>query len=85
MLKNAYFLKKIVTFRLSVESEVGWGLRPQTPRVVSLLSPTNITLLGAFLALNAVYYPKKKNKIATVNVLFLLLPHFLHLFSLQNL
>jgi len=44
MLKNAYFLEKTVKVYLSVEGSApeppfasgGWGLRPQTPRVVTL-------------------------------------------------
>jgi len=60
-----------------------WGLRPQT---LAFLLSTNITSLSSsFLALNAFYYPKKKNKITTANVLFLLLTHFCTYFSLQTL
>jgi len=75
-------LKKTVKNRLSVGGPAPnpvclqrlGRLRPQTPTL--LLPPTITALLSSFLALNAFYFPHKKNKITTVNVLFLLHPHF---------
>jgi len=59
-----------------------WGLCPQTPTLLLLLTIVNLS--STFLALNAFYYPQKNNNIITVNVLLLLLPQLLHLFFISN-
>jgi len=61
----------------------GLGHRPPTPAMKLL--PTITALASSLLGVNAFYYPTKKNKIITVNVLFLLLPPLFTYFSLQTL
>jgi len=81
MLNNAYFLEKTVKDRPFDSG--GWGLSPQNSAL--WLLPTITALSSSFLALNAFCNLQKKNKITTVNDLFLLLPHFFTYFSLQTL
>jgi len=77
MLKNAYFLEK------TAKSSQRWGIYPRIPAF--FLSPTITTLSSLILALNALYYPSKNNKITAINVLISVLPHFCSYLSIQIL
>jgi len=63
-------------------SSGGWELCPQTPKM--LLPPAITTLSSSSLTHNTLYCPLKEEKITTVNVLLLLLSHFLNLFITLN-
>jgi len=78
MLKNAYFYEKKYKNRLSAEG--GWGLSPQTLRVVAPAYCYNF--VESVSSVNTFYYPEKTEGKTTANVLLLLL---LHLFLLQTL
>jgi len=58
-----------------------WGFYVQTSALLFL--PIVTTLSSLFLTLTVFYFPWKKNKITTVNVLLLLLSHFSTYFSFK--
>jgi len=60
----------------------GWGLSHQT--LTLLLPPTITALSSSFLVLNVFYYPKKKNKITTVNMFCFCFFRTFHLLLTSN-
>jgi len=83
MLKNAYFLEKTVNNRFSVG-----GSSPERPFASGSPNPGVFALAYYYnfvkfiSSVKCVLLLSKRNKITTVNVLFLLLPHLY--FSLQT-